>query len=186
MLFRSVTAYPHRTSPVLRGKWILENLLGTPPPPPPPNVPALKEASGTGQAQSMRERMAEHRTSPTCASCHAMMDPPGFALERFDGVGRQRVVDESFAPIDASGALPDGTTFTGVAGLRDALLSRPERFVATLTEKLMVYSLGRGLEYYDQPAVRQVTRKAGQHDYRFSSVVLGIVQSLPFQMRKGE
>lgn len=134
----------------------------------------------------MRDRMAEHRTSPTCASCHAMMDPPGFALEAFDGVGRRRNVDETFAPIDQSGVLPDGTTFTGVAGLRDALLDRPDRFVATLTEKLMVYALGRGLEYYDQPAVRTVTRESRLHDYRFSSVILGIVQSLPFQMRRRE
>jgi len=182
----AVTAYPHRTSPVLRGKWILENLLGTPPPPPPPNVPALKENGGTGRPQSMRERMAEHRTNAVCASCHSMMDPPGFSLESFDAVGRRRTVDEAFEPIDRSGVLPDGTTFTGVAGLRDALLGRPDRFVATLTEKLMIYGLGRGIEYYDQPAVRQVTREAGQHEYRFSSLILGIVKSVPFQMRTHE
>jgi hypothetical protein len=179
----AVTAYPHRTSPVLRGKWILENLLGTPPPPPPPNVPALKENGGSGPPQSMRQRMAEHRSNAVCASCHSMMDPPGFSLESFDAVGRQRTVDEAFKPIDASGVLPDGTTFTGVAGLRDALLKRPDRFVATLTEKLMIYGLGRGLEYYDQPAVRHVTREAGQQDYRFSALILGIVRSTPFQWR---
>jgi hypothetical protein len=146
----------------------------------------LKENTGTGQAQSMRERMAEHRSNAVCASCHAMMDPPGFSLESFDALGQKRSVDETFEPIDASGLLPDGTRFTGVAGLRDALVRRPERFVATLTEKLMIYGLGRGLEYYDQPAVREVTREAGRHDYRFSSVVLAIVKSLPFQMRRSQ
>jgi hypothetical protein len=134
----------------------------------------------------MRERMAEHRSNAVCASCHAMMDPPGFSLERFDAVGQKRGVDETFKPIDASGLLPDGTRFTGVAGLRDALVQRPDRFVATLTEKLMIYGLGRGLEYYDQPAVREVTRQAGQYEYRFSSIVLGIVKSLPFQMRRSQ
>jgi hypothetical protein len=179
----AVTAYPHRTSPVLRGKWILENLLGTPPPPPPPNVPDLKDANAAGRVLSMRERMAQHRTNAVCASCHSMMDPPGLSLEHFDAVGRHRVVDERFEPIDAAGVLPDGTTFDGPGGLRAALLSHPERFVSTFVEKLMTYALGRGVEYYDMPAVREV-RRAAAPDYRVSSIVLGIVQSVPFQMRR--
>jgi uncharacterized protein DUF1592/uncharacterized protein DUF1588/uncharacterized protein DUF1585/uncharacterized protein DUF1587/uncharacterized protein DUF1595 len=180
----AVTAYPHRTSPVLRGKWILENLLGTPPPLPPPNVPELKDTNAVGHVLSMRDRMAQHRASPVCASCHSMMDPPGFSLENFDAIGRQRTVDERFVAIDASGVLPDGTKFDGPAGLRDALLSRPDRFVATFTEKLLTYALGRGVEYYDMPAVRQIRRTASQTDYRLSSIIIGIVHSVPFQMRR--
>jgi mono/diheme cytochrome c family protein len=180
----AVTAYPHRTSPVLRGKWILENLLGTPPPPPPPNVPDLKDTNAVGHVLSMRDRMAQHRASPVCASCHSMMDPPGFSLENFDAVGRQRTVDERFVAIDASGVLPDGTKFDGPAGLRDALLSHPDRFVATFTEKLLTYALGRGVEHYDMPAVRQIRRSASQTDYRLSSIITGIVHSVPFQMRR--
>ena len=179
----AVTAYPHRTSPVLRGKWILENLLGTPPPPPPPNVPDLKDANAAGRVLSMRERMAQHRSNTVCASCHSMMDPPGLSLEQFDAVGRHRVVDERFEPIDAAGILPDGTPFDGPAGLRAALLSHPERFVSTFVEKLMIYALGRGVEYYDMPAVRAV-RRAVAPDYRVSSIVLEIVRSVPFQMRR--
>jgi hypothetical protein len=182
----SVTSYPHRTSPVLRGKWILENLLGTPPPPPPPNVPDLKDTNAAGEPLSMRDRMAQHRSSPVCASCHAMMDPPGFALESFDAVGRQRVVDERFEPIDASGMLPDGTKFVGPSGLRQAILRNPERFVATFTEKLFVYALGRGLEPADMPAVRAIVREAGARDYRFSSIVLGVANSIPFQNRRSQ
>lgn len=182
----AVTAYPHRTSPVLRGKWVLENLLGTPPPPPPPNVPDLKDTNASGKVLSMRDRMVQHRANPVCASCHSMMDPPGLALEQFDGVGRLRVVDDSFAPIDLSGVLPDGTKFEGVAGLRQALLSRSERFTTTLTEKLLAYALGRGLEYYDAPAVRAITQDAAHHDYRFSSLILSIVNSMPFQMRRSQ
>jgi hypothetical protein len=180
----ALTAYPNRTSPVLRGKWVLENLLGTPPPPPPPNVPSLKDTNAAGEVLPMRERMAQHRSSPVCASCHSMMDPPGFSLEQFDAVGRGRTVDELFTQIDASGGLPDGTTFQGPAGLREALLSRPDRFVATLTEKLLVYALGRGLEYYDQPAVRKIAREAAGNNYRFSSVIMGVINSVPFQMRR--
>jgi hypothetical protein len=182
----AVTAHPDRTSPVLRGKWVLENLLGTPPPPPPPNVPGLRNTNASGKLLSMRERMVQHRSSPVCAGCHSMMDPPGFSLEQFDGVGRQRIVDDTFKPIDVSGALPDGTTFEGVVGLRRALLSRSERFANTLTEKLLTYALGRGLEYYDAPAVRTITRDAARHDYRFSSLILGIVNSMPFQMRRSQ
>ena len=180
----TVTAYPHRTSPVLRGKWVLENILGTPPPPPPPDVPPLEETPGAAQALSMRERMAQHRSSPTCAACHAIMDPPGLSLEQFDAVGRWREVDASFAPIDATGGLPDGTTFDGVAGLRQALLSRPEQFISTLSEKMLTYALGRGVEYYDAPALRAILEDAAPDDYRFSSLVLGIVNSKPFQMRR--
>ena len=180
----AVTAYPTRTSPVLRGKWVLENLLGTPPPLPPPNVPALEETSGTGETLSMREAMEQHRANPVCASCHRVMDPPGFALEQFDAVGRFRTRSESNSLIDATGMLPDGTKFEGVAGLRAALLNRPGLFVTTLTERLMTYALGRGVEYYDAPAIRAITRAAAPNGYRFSSLILGIIESPPFQMRR--
>ncbi len=181
----AVTAYPNRTSPVLRGKWVLQNLLGTPPPSPPPNVPALEATtSKSSKPLSMREAMELHRANPACASCHRVMDPPGFALEQFDAVGRLRTHTETGAPINASGSLPDGTTFDGAAGLRAALEQKPQRFVGTLTEKLMIYALGRGLEYYDAPTVRTITRDAAQDDYRFSSLVVGIVKSPPFRMRR--
>ena len=182
----AVTAYPHRTSPVLRGKWILENFLGMPPPPPPPNVPDLKETNAAEQPLTMRERMAQHRANPACASCHAQMDPLGFALENFDFVGRWRTRDESFFPIDASGSLPDGTTFDGVVGLRQAVLKRPDQFVSTMTEKLLAYALGRGLEYHDAPAIRTIVRAASRDEYRFSTLILGIVESLPFQMKRSQ
>jgi hypothetical protein len=178
----TVTSYPDRTSPVVRGKWILENLLGAPPPAPPPNVPELKPNSFAAQPQSMRERMAAHRRNPPCAGCHSMMDPLGFALEHFDGVGKWRTLDESGGPIDASGSMPDGTKFDDAAGLAQALL-KSDRFVSTLTEKMLTYALGRGLEYYDAPAVRAIVREAARNDYRFSSIILGVVQSTPFQMR---
>jgi hypothetical protein len=180
----AATSYPHRTSPVVRGKWILENLLGTPPPPPPPNVPDLKDKNEAGHLLSMRDRMVQHRANPVCASCHATMDPLGFSLENFDAVGRWRTRGESFAPIDASGGLPDGTMFQGVAGLRQALLDQSELFLRTFTEKLLIYALGRGLESYDAPAVRTIVRDAGQQDYRLSALLMGIVQSTPFQMRR--
>jgi hypothetical protein len=181
----TVTSYPDRTSPVVRGKWILENLLGTPPPPPLPNVGDLKPTNAGGAVLSMRERMAQHRANPVCASCHSMMDPLGLSLENFDAVGRYRTLGESAAPIDASGVLPDGTTFSGPAGLRDALL-RSDRFVSTLTGKMMTYALGRGLEHYDQPAVRTVVRNAAKDDYRLTSLIVGVVQSTPFRMRRAE
>ncbi len=181
----AVTSFPHRTSPVVRGKWILENLLGTPPPPPPPDVPALKETPNPAEATlSMRARIAQHRASPACASCHGMMDPLGLSLENYDLVGRWRTVDEASAPIDASGVLPDGTTFVGPAGLRQVLASQPDRFVRTFTQKLLTYALGRGLEYYDMPTVRAIARDAAGHDYRASSLILGVVNSLPFQQRR--
>jgi mono/diheme cytochrome c family protein len=181
----TVTSYPDRTSPVVRGKWILENLLGTPPPEPPPNVPELEPPSFAGEVLSIRERIAQHRANPVCASCHSMMDPLGLALENFDAVGRWRAIDESGAPVDASGTLPDGTAFDGADGLAKALLGSGA-FVTTLTEKLLTYALGRGLEYYDAPAVRAIVRDAARDDYRFMSLVRGVIQSTPFQMRKAE
>ena len=180
----AATAYPTRTSPVLRGKWVLENLLGTPPPLPPPDVPSLEETTGEGRPLSMREAMEQHRGNPVCSSCHRLMDPPGFALEQFDAVGKYRTHNEANAPIDASGILPDGTVFEGAAGLRDALLQRPDLFVTTLTEKLLTYALGRGVEHYDAPAIRTVVRDAERDGSRFSSIILGIVESVPFQMRR--
>ena len=181
----TVTSYPNRTSPVLRGKYVLENFLGAPPPEPPPNVPTLEEEGEDGRALSMREAMERHRTNPTCASCHSTMDPIGFALENFDAVGafRQEFDDQ---PIDASGTMPDGGAFDGPAGLRDILLDRSDLFVGTLTHKLMTYGLGRGLEFYDMPTVRQIVRDAADDDYRWSSIVLGIVRSAPFQMRRSD
>ena len=181
----TVTSYPDRTSPVVRGKWILENLLGTPPPPPLPNVPPLRATDTSGVVLPMRQRMERHRSNPVCASCHAMMDPLGLSLENFDAVGRWRTLGESSAPIDASGMAPDGTRFDGPDGLRSTLL-RSDRFVSTLTEKILTYALGRGLEYYDAPSVRTILRGAAQDDYRFSSLIVGVVQSAPFRMRRAE
>ncbi len=181
----AVTSYPNRTSPVIRGKWILDNILGVPPPPPPPFVPALKENGGIGKALSMRERMAQHRDNPACSGCHQLMDPVGFAFENYDAVGRWRNVDDS-VPIDAAGSLPDGSKFKGVVGLQQALLKRPDAFLTTFTEKLLTYGLGRGVESYDAPAVRHVVQEARTKDYRFSSFILGIVSSSPFQMRRSQ
>jgi hypothetical protein len=178
----AVTSYPDRTSPVVRGKWILENLLGTPPPNPPPDVPVLVATDGAGSALPMRERLAQHRADPSCASCHALMDPLGFALENFNAIGQWRTLGDAGEPIDAAGALPDGTPFDGVDGLRDALLSS-DLFLTTLTEKLMTYALGRGVEYYDMPAVRAIVRDAAESDYRLSSLILGIVESPAFRLR---
>ncbi|BDC51319.1 hypothetical protein F183_A36350 [Bryobacterales bacterium F-183] len=180
----TVTSYATRTSPVVRGKWIMENLLGAAPPPPPPNIPVLTEKRSTaGSNLTMRERISEHRRNPACSGCHNLIDPVGFALENYDGVGRWRTTEDS-RPIDASGGLPDGSTFRGVAGLQQAILARPELFVHAFAEKLLTYGLGRGIEYYDQPAVRGIVRKAKQDNYRFSSFILGIVHSTPFQMRR--
>ena len=180
----TVTSYANRTSPVLRGKWLLENMLGTPPPPPPPNVPALKDRGEDGEALSVRERMEQHRADPTCASCHEVMDPLGFALENFDGIGRWRITSEANTPIDASGVLPDGTQFEGPMGLRGLLVSRRQQFVMTVTERLLTYALGRGVENYDAPAVRKIIQEAAPSDYRWSSIIMGIVKSVPFQMRR--
>lgn len=183
----TVTSYATRTSPVIRGKWVLDNILGAPPLPPPPFVPALKENNGGagGKTLSMRERIAQHRANPACAGCHNVMDPLGFAFENYDAVGRYRTAEES-KPVDASGGLPDGSTFEGVAGLQKALMSRPEIFVTTLSEKLLTYALGRGVESYDAPAIRSVVRNARAKDYRFSSMITGIVSSTPFQMRRSQ
>jgi hypothetical protein len=177
----TVTSYATRTSPVIRGKWIMENILGTPPPPPPPNVPVLKENTVSAKLP-VRQRLAQHRADPNCASCHNLIDPVGFCLENFDAVGRWRDL-EAGQPVDAAGGLPDGRRFVGVAGLEQGLLDRPELFVGTLTEKLLTYAIGRGHDYYDAPAVRQVVREAEAGGYRFSALVLGIVKSTPFQMR---
>ena len=178
----TVSSYANRTSPVLRGKWILTNILGTPPPPPPPNVPPFNEmATGT-----MRERMEQHRNNPACAGCHSVMDPIGFSMENFDAIGHWRTRDGGGA-IDASGELPDGTKVNGPAAVVKSIAARPEQFVRTMTEMLLTYSLGRGTEYYDLPVVRTVARDAAKRDYRFSELVLGIVKSPPFQMKvKGE
>ncbi len=181
----TVTSYPTRTSPVIRGKWVLSNILGVPPPPPPATVPALKEPAGAGRVLSMRERMAEHRANPACSGCHKLMDPVGFAMENYDAVGRLRTAEDG-KKIDASGGLPDGSRFEGVAGLQQALLRRPEVFAGVFTEKLLTYALGRGVESYDAPAVRSVVREAQAKDYRFSSFILGIVNSTPFQMRRSQ
>jgi hypothetical protein len=178
----ALTSHATRTSPVLRGKWILENILGTPPPPPPPDVPTLTEPDKGMKPRSMRERLAEHRANPTCASCHKVMDPLGFALESFDAVGAWRT-SEGGQPIDTSGQLADGSSVEGAVTLRQALLKRPEVFVGTMIEKLMVYALGRGLTHHDMPAVRRATREAGAAGYRFSAVVLAVARSTPFQYR---
>ena len=178
----TVTSYANRTAPTIRGKWILENVLGAPPPPPPPNVPSLKENKDT-RSLSMRQRMEQHRANPACAVCHAQMDPLGFALENFDGIGQWRNA-EGRTRIDSSGVLPDGTKFAGSSGLREILASKRGELAATITEKLMTYALGRGVEYYDQPVIRKVLREAEPNDYRWSSIFAGIVRSMPFQMRR--
>jgi Protein of unknown function (DUF1592)/Protein of unknown function (DUF1588)/Protein of unknown function (DUF1585) len=181
----TVTSYPTRTSPTLRGKWLLENILGSPPPAPPNNVPSLEDRGADGQILSVREQMEAHRKNPACASCHAPMDPLGFALENFDAIGEWRTTSGSGStPIDASGVLPDGTKFNGPAELRKILLDRRQQFVSTVTEKLLMYALGRGLEYYDAPTVRKVVRDAEPGDYRWSSLISKIVASTPFQMRR--
>ena len=182
----AVTSRADRTSPVVRGQWILENLLGAEPPPPPANVPPLDATNvtdGQGAMLSLRERLTAHRENPTCASCHLSMDSLGFALEGFDAVGRWRAIDELGDPIDASGILPDGSTFQGFDEFRAALLSS-ELFRIALAEKLMTYALGRGIEHYDMPAVRAIVRDAADEDHRFSQFILGVVNSTPFQMRR--
>jgi hypothetical protein len=179
----SVTSYPTRTSPVLRGKWIMENIMGTPPPAPPPNVPALKDQAQGGKVLSVRQLMEEHRKNAPCSTCHAVLDPLGFSLESFNAVGEYRTKDAS-GPIDASGQLADGTKINGIVELREALLKHPEYFVGTLAEKMLTYALGRPLEYYDMPVVRGIVASAARDNYRFSSLISGIVKSEPFEMKK--
>jgi mono/diheme cytochrome c family protein len=184
----TATSYPNRTSPVLRGKWILDNILGSPPPPPPPNVPRLDDEANAN-ILTMRERMAAHRANPACASCHARMDPLGLALENFDATGKYRAgermspADLTLQPIDAKGELADGTSFDGIAGLKQALQHHSEEFVYTMTERLLTYALGRGTEWYDAPVIRAAVRAAKKDDYHFSTIVLSLVKSTPFQMR---
>ena len=180
----TATSYPNRTAPTLRGKWILDNLLGSPPPAPPPNVPDLEDSDAISP-KSVRERLEAHRVNPVCASCHARMDPFGLALEPFNAIGGMRTHDGD-ALIDAAASLPDGSAFVGPAGVRDYLLSQQERFVAAVTKKLLTYALGRGLEEYDPPAVRGIVRVAAADDYSWSSLVTGIVESVPFQMRSSQ
>jgi hypothetical protein len=180
----TVTSYPNRTAPTIRGKWVLQQLLGTPPPPPPPNVPSLKNDATTAKL-TMRQRMEAHRANPACAVCHKQMDPLGFALENFDGLGSYRVSYGPGAPaIDASGTLPDNTPFQGPAGLRDVLMKKKDMFIETFTEQLMTYALGRGVEEYDHAALRKITRDAAKDNQKWSSIILGIVNSTPFQMRR--
>jgi hypothetical protein len=178
----TVTSYPNRTSPVLRGKWILQNLMGSPPPPPPPNVPLLKEAAAGTKPQTMRERMEQHRANAPCSNCHKLFDPLGFAMENFDATGAWRSREGS-TPVDASSQLADGQKVDGVVGLREHLLSHPEIFVGTFIENMMTYATGRGLDYYDMPAVRAIVRDSARDNYRFSSLILGVVRSIPFEMR---
>jgi hypothetical protein len=180
----TVTSYATRTSPVLRGNWVLANLLGSPPPPPPPDVPELEDNT-VSASLTVRQRLEQHRANETCARCHNLIDPVGFALENFDAVGRWRETDND-EPISATGSLADGTEFVGVAGLEEALLKRPEMFVQTLTEKLMTFALGRGLEHYDAPAVRRIISDTKKENYRFSKIVVGIAKSVPFQMRTAQ
>jgi len=179
----TVTSYPNRTAPTIRGKWVLLQILGTPPPPPPPNVPSLKD-DATTKNLTMRERMELHRSNPTCAACHRLMDPLGFALENFDGLGQWRDSIGTGGAIDASGVLPDGTKFEGPAGLRDVLVSKQDMFVETFTEQLLTYALGRGVEEYDRPVLRTILRDAASENHRWSSIILGIINSAPFQMRR--
>jgi hypothetical protein len=178
----TVTSYATRTSPVLRGKWILENLLSAPPPPPPPNVPDLDDTAPT-ETLSVRERLSRHRANPSCASCHARMDPYGFGLENFDAIGRWREREDG-KPVDSSDVLPDGTRFTGPAELRAAILRRPEEFVQTFTRKLLTYAVGRGLDHFDEPGVRQIVSQASGDKYQFSSIVSGIARSDAFRTKK--
>ena len=178
----TVTSYAHRTSPVVRGKWLLENILGAPPPPPPANIPALRENDEKGKPTSVRERLEEHRNNPICSSCHARMDPLGFALENFDATGKWRTVGEGGTGIDASGTLPDGTRFNGPAEFRTALLAQRDEFIGTLTEKLLTYAIGRGVEYYDMPEVRKILQSANAKENRWSALIVGVVNSTPFRM----
>jgi len=179
------TSYANRTAPVIRGAWILENILGTPPAAPPPDVEGFKENKDGEKAKTVREIMVQHRSKATCNACHGIMDPLGFSLENFDAIGAWRTQDRfAGTPIDATSQLIDGTSVAGPMDLRKALMKHPAQFAQTVTEKLMTYALGRGLEYYDMPVVRAIVRDSARDNYRFSSIVMGIVKSAPFQMRK--
>jgi hypothetical protein len=178
----TVSSYPNRTSPVIRGKWVLDNLLNSPPPPPPPDVPALEE-EGIGTTVSMREQLEKHRANALCASCHARMDPLGFSLENYDAIGRWRAMDGRF-PVDASGVLPDGTSIAGPDDLKGVLRADAPSFVRALSEKMLTYALGRGLEAYDRPAIREITERVERNEYRFSELILAVVESAPFRMRR--
>jgi len=180
----TITSYSTRTSPVLRGKWVLENLLSAAPPPPPPNIPSLNTAS-SGKPLTLRDAMLAHRANPSCASCHARMDPIGFAMENFDAVGKWRDADGG-RPLDTSGVFPDGTSFDGVAGLKQVLVKQSDQFVNTVAERLLMYAIGRNLQYYDQPSVRELVRQASGSSYTLPSLVVGVVKSRPFQMRAAE
>ena len=180
------TSYANRTSPVVRGKWILDNIFGAPPPPPPPNVPLLKEERDPRKVLPMREQMAAHRANPVCAGCHAQMDQLGFALENFDGIGEWRDIYASGARVDASAELPDGTKFNGPNELRQVLRKRSDDFTTTVTERLLTYALGRGLDATDYPAVRKIKRDAAPDNYRFESLIQAIATSIPFQMRTAQ
>ncbi len=183
----TVTSLPNRTSPVVRGKWVLQTILGAPPPEPPPDVPSLQEnGEKVTKVRTLRERLEQHRAGAICASCHRLMDPIGFALESFDAVGRYRLFDENYEPIDNSGDYADGSKIDGLPGLRKVLMARSAQVNANVTKTLMTYALGRGVEYYDAPAVRAILRDAAPQNYRFSSIVLGIVKSAPFQMRRSD
>ena len=182
----TVTSYPHRTSPVVRGKWLLENLLGAPPPPPPPDVPGFPERGEGDEPTTVRERLETHRANPACASCHAPMDPLGFALENFNAVGQWRAKDPvADAVIESSGTLPNGVQFSDVAGFRDALLEEPwaGQYISNIASKLLTYAMGRGVEYYDKPAVRKIVETAKDENYSWSAIIRGVVSSAPFQMR---
>ena len=178
----ATNSYPDRTSPVLRGKWLLNNIFGLPVPPPPPGVDTNLESKPGAQTASIRERLAEHRRNPACNNCHSAIDPLGFALENFDVIGGWRTTDESGNPVDASGVTASGAKVEGLAGLRSILLSDREQFPRTVTEKLLAYAIGRRLEYYDYPAVRKIVRDAAARDYRWSSIIEGIVRSPAFLM----
>jgi hypothetical protein len=182
-----VTSFPHRTSPVVRGKWILDNILGAEPADPPDNVPALTENDADAiDIRSMRERLADHRADPACSSCHNIMDPIGLALEKFDGIGRWRDLDEGGIPIDSSGQMADGTPVNGPIALKEALIQEEGMFVHTFIDRMLTYAIGRGLEYYDKPTIRSIARAAEEEDYRFSVIVQEIAKSLPFQWKQAE
>jgi hypothetical protein len=178
----TVTAYANRTSPVIRGKWLMQNVLGVGPPTPPANVPALPETRGGAIPVSVRARLEQHRKNPPCSTCHALMDPMGFALENFDGIGAWRTVDAG-AAIDSSAMMPNGTKFDGPLGLKRLLLSQPDQFAGTVTEKLLAFALGRSLEYYDRPAVRKIVHDAAPGGYKWSSIIMGVVNSTPFRLK---